>query len=200
MTLLGNFQANGAAKFNGAVTLGDAASDLLTVNAQATFSAGGAYFTGVSSFSNAANIHIAGGAANQVLKKVAGGGMVWANDTDTGVTVLGSVRRLQMVNNTGDGLIDSAFLQNAGDTNITMVATSSMTVLGAFGAGGAATLGNTLSVADNTQLGNATSDTHAINKAAEAGVALAVDSGGASGNYAAKFYSGGSLAAWIKKK
>ncbi len=205
MTLLGNFQANGAAKFNGAVTLGDAGADLLTVNSQSSFVGGstftvGAYFTGISSFSNVANIHIAGGSTNQVLKKVAGGGMAWANDTDTGVTVLGSPRRLQMVNDTGDGLINSAFQQNALDTNITMLAASSMTVLGAFEARGAATLGNTLTVAGNSQLGDATGDTHAINRAAEAGVALAVDSGGASGNYAAKFYSGGSLAAWIRKK
>lgn len=205
MTLLGNFQVNGAAKFNGAMTLGDAAADLLIVNAQSSFVSGstfsaGAYFTGVSSFSDVANIHIAGGSVNQVLKKVAGGGMAWANDTDTGVTVLGTPRRLQMVNDTGDGLIDSALMQNAADTSITMLATSSMTVLGAFGVGGAATLGNTLTVADNTQLGNVSSDIHAINRAVEAGVALAVDSGGASGNYAAKFYSGGALAAWIKKK
>ena len=199
MTILGNFQANGA------VTLGDAAADLLTVNAQSSFVRGstftaGAYFTGVSSFSDVANIHIAGGSINQVLKKVAGGGMAWANDTDTGVTVLGTARRLQMVNDTGDGLIDSTFQQNAADTSITMLATSSMTVLGAFGANGAVTLGNTLAVADNVQLGNAASDIHAINRAVEAGVALSVDSVGTSGNYAAKFYSGGALAAWIKKK
>ncbi len=170
----------------------------LYVTGGSTF-ATGAYFTGVSSFSNVTNVHYGGGTVNQVLKKVAGGGMAWGDD-NTGLTSLGTPRRLQMVNDAAGGLIDSVFLQNAGDTNISMLATSSMTVLGAFGTGGAATLGNTLAVAGNAQLGDATTDTHAINKAAEAGVALAVDSGGASGNYAAKFYSGGSLAAWIKKK
>ncbi|MFA7009053.1 MAG: hypothetical protein WC204_09345, partial [Elusimicrobiales bacterium] len=110
-----------------------------------TFSTGGAYFTGVSSFSDVANVHFGGGAAGQVLKKVAGAGMVWANDA-TGLSTLGSVRRLQMVNNTADGLIDSAFIQNAGDTNITMYASSSMTILGAFEAAGAAKMGGTLNV------------------------------------------------------
>ena len=51
-----------------------------------------------------------------------------------------------------------------------------------------------------TRCPQAKRDALGINKAAEAGVALSVDSVGTSGNYAAKFYSGGSLAAWIKKK
>ncbi|OGR41911.1 MAG: hypothetical protein A2X35_11420 [Elusimicrobia bacterium GWA2_61_42] len=38
-----------------------------------------AYFTGISSFSNVGNLYFAGGAANQVLVKVAGAGMVWSN-------------------------------------------------------------------------------------------------------------------------
>lgn len=47
-----------------------------------TFGAAGAYFTGISSFSNIADIHIAGGAADQILKKVAGAGLQWANAAD----------------------------------------------------------------------------------------------------------------------
>jgi hypothetical protein len=204
ITVQGALEVDGAAKLDGSVTLGDAAADLLTVNAQSSFVGGstftaGAYFQSISSFSSAANIHVAGGTVNQVLKKVPGGGMVWGDD-NTGLTSLGTPRRLQMVNDTDDGLIDSVFQQNALDTNITMLATSSMTVLGAFGAGGAVELGNTLTVAENAQLGNTTSDTHSVNRAPEAGVALSVNSGGASGNYAAKFYSNGSLAAWLKKK
>lgn len=113
----------------------------------------GAYFTGVSSFSDVTNVHFGGGTANQVLKKAAGGGMVWAND-NIGLTGMGTARRLQMVNDVGTDLTNSVFLQNALDTNITMLATSSMTVLGAFGAGGAATLGGTLGVTGAATLSN----------------------------------------------
>jgi len=206
LTVMGtsSITVQGALEVGGDITLGDDKEDLLAVNAQTAFVAGstftaGAYFQSISSFSSPGNIHVGGGTVNQVLKKVPGGGMAWGDD-NTGLTSLGSPRRLQMVNDTDDGLIDSVFLQNALDTNITMLATSSMTVLGAFGAGGAVEMGNTLTVAENVRLGDTTSDIHGVNRAAEAGVALAVDSGGASGNYAAKFYSNGSLAAWLKKK
>ncbi|MDD2805395.1 MAG: hypothetical protein PHV33_07555 [Elusimicrobiales bacterium] len=202
-----------------------------------TFAAGGAYFTGVSSFSNVANVHFAGGAGGQVLKKVSGGGMVWANDDNTTMTFQ-TPYRIQMVNGTDTDLADSILLQNAGGTGVTVqkadMGAASMTVTGAFGAFGAATFdGNvtlgsdsadliaangdvdlngklnvdgastfvsSMTAKGDTQLGDGTGDLHSINKAVETGVALSVDSGGASGNYAAKFYSGGSLAAWIKKK
>ena len=213
----------------------------LYVAGGSTFTSG-AYFTGISSFSDAANIHVAGGAANQVLKKVAGGGMVWGNDNSTAITFQ-TPYKIQMVNGTGNDLADSLLLQNAGGTNITMLAASSMTILGdgtdglgvkgatklngnmsiiganTFTVGtGLSALGGALNVAGNvnadgtstfvssvtakgdTQSGDATTDLHSINTPVEAGVALAVDSVGTSGNYAAKFYSGGSLAAWIKKK
>ena len=58
----------------------------------------------------------------------------------------------------------------------------------------------TLDVDGNTQLGDADTDIHGINMAPEANVALAVDGDGDSGDYAAKFYSGGSIAAWIRRK
>lgn len=241
ITVKGALEVDGAAKLDGNVALGDAAADLLTVNAQSSFVAGstftaGAYFQSISSFSNVANIHIAGGAANQVLKKVAGGGMVWANDNDGGAaSITGTPRRVTMIDASGTGLVSSQFLQNGTDLGVTLMANSSMTVTGAFEAAGATKLNgnvnlgdatgdnitaaglvtaqfgvsvtggdvavtNNLNVDGNARLGNAVSDTHGINKAAEAGVALSVDSAGASGNYAAKFYSNGSLAAWIKKK
>ncbi|MFA7009471.1 MAG: hypothetical protein WC204_11490, partial [Elusimicrobiales bacterium] len=167
--------------------------------------------TGISSFSNVANVHFAGGTAGQVLKKVAGGGMVWGNDA-TGLTALGTARRLQMVNDTNDGLINSMFIQNAGDTNITMYAASSMTILGAFEADGAAKMGSTLDVTGattlssllvtgNAQLGNAITDIHGVNGAPEANVALAVHGESTdSTKYAAKFYSNATLAAWIRHK
>lgn len=174
----------------------------------------------------------------KVLKASANGFLTWEADNNTTMT-FNTPYRLQMVNSTDDGLADTAFMQNAGGTNITMVSGSSMTILGdgtdglgvngaakfngnvnlgdaagdaitAVGAvtaqngvsvtGGDVSVTNNLTVNGNAQLGNAVSDTHAINRAVEAGVALSVDSVGTSGNYAAKFYSGGSLAAWIKKK
>jgi hypothetical protein len=198
ITVQGALEVAGATKLNGAtIQLGDTSADLLTMNAQATFVGGstfttGAYFTGVSSFSNVANVHYGGGAANQVLKKTAGGGMYWSND-ETGLTGLGTARRLQMVNDTNNGLINSVFLQNADDTNITMLATSSMTVLGAFGTGG------------NAQLGNATTDIHGVNTAPESGVALKIAGEVGTAKYVAKFYSGDpsvgtNLAAWIRRK
>lgn len=238
-----------------------------------TFAAGGAYFTGVSSFSNVANIHIAGGTANQVLKKVAGGGMVWANDSvGLDAASMGDPRYLQMPNAGETALENSSLRQDDGQTSITLMNSSSMTVTGAFGvrgasrldgavtlstntsiagaltlydnlsvssnavvAGtlgvtgasslstlgtsglatlnsasvtttlgvtGAATLSNNLTVNGNAKLGDAVTDIHGVNMNPEADVALAVNGDGtaASGKYAAKFYSGGSLAAWIKKK
>ena len=66
--------------------------------------------------------------------------------------------------------------------------------------GANATITNDLYVEGNSQLGNEVTDLHSINRINESGVALSVDSNGASGSYAAKFYSGGALAAWIRKK
>lgn len=176
------------------------------------------------------NLYFDNGAANdgKVLKASSDGFLYFGAD-NTGLASLGSPYRLQMVNAAGTGLVDSMFLQNAGGTNITMLAGSSMTVSDNFSANGNVTLGdaagdaitaigavtaqngvavtggdvsvtNNLTVNGNAQLGNAVGDTHGINTAPEAGTALKVDSVGTAGNYAAKFYSGGSLAAWIKKK
>lgn len=172
------------------------------------------------------NLYFDNAAANQgkVLKASANGFLTWEAD-NSGLTQIGSPYRLQMVNATSDGLINSLFLQNTGETNITMISGSSLTVTGAFEASGAAKFGSTvqaaamvtaqnglevtagdasvtnnLTVGGNAQLGNEVGDTHGVNRAPELGVALSVDSDGTSGRYAAKFYSGGSLAAWIKKK
>lgn len=208
----------------------------------------GAYHTGVSSFSDVANVHFAGGTADQVLKKVAGGGMVWGNDNNTTMSFQ-TPYRIQMVNGTDTDLADSLFLQNSGGSNITMLSASSMTILGdgtdGLGVSGAtklngntsilgantftvgtglATLGGALNVvgdADldarlnvdlaatfvssvtakgNAQFGDAVTDIHGVNMAPAADTALSVAGQSVSGDFAAKFYSGGSLAAWIKKK
>ncbi|HBB66242.1 MAG TPA: hypothetical protein DCZ93_02860 [Elusimicrobia bacterium] len=110
--------------------------------------AGGAYFTAVSSFSNVANIHIAGGTANQVLKKVAGGGMVWADDSLGAGEITGTPRRLVMYEGDGTGGADSLLQQDAGDTSITSVGSSSMTILGAFQTNGAAKFNGAVTLGD----------------------------------------------------
>jgi hypothetical protein len=212
-----------------------------------TFASGGAYFTGVSSFSTPGNIHVGGGLPNQVLKKIAGGGMTWADDSVGAGEIAGIAGRLVMYQADGTGGIESMFHQSG--NFLTLLSGSSMTILGdgtdGLGVTGAvrlngatsilgsnnftvgtgiSSLGGILNVAGDvdlnarlnvdgtstfvssmtakgdTQFGDATSDLHSINRVTEAGVALSVDSPGTSGNFAAKFYSGGSLAAWIKKK
>lgn len=213
----------------------------LYVAGGSTFTAG-AYFTGISSFSDAANIHVGGGTANQVLKKVAGGGMVWADDSLGAGEIAGTARRIVMFQADGTGGADSALQQDAGDTSITMISGSSLTINGPFQSTGTVKLGNataglgdvtivgaataqsTLGVdgdADmnarlnvdlsatfvssvtakgDTKFGDAVTDVHGVNMAPAADTALSVAGQSVSGDYAAKFYSGGSLAAWIKKK
>jgi hypothetical protein len=152
----------------------------------------------------------------KVLKASSNGFLYWGTD-NSGLTNIGNPYRLQMVNTTSDGLVDSALLQNAAGTNITMVTGSSLTVnnmmalndvnlAAKLNVGGTSTfvssvtVNSTLLVASDSQIGSANTNIHGVNKAAEANVGLAVDSNGNSGSYVAKFYSGGSLAAWIKHK
>jgi len=158
------------------------------------------------------NLYFSNGAANagKVLKAASDGFLYWGQDNDS-VLGMGTAYRLQMVNAAGDALENSAFLQNAAGSNITMVAGSSLTVnellvqgdaelLAKLSVAGASTFVSSMTVRGNTQFGDTTADIHAINMAPETGVGLSVNSSGTGGNYAAKFYSGGSLAAWIKKK
>ncbi len=203
-----------------------------------TFAARGAFQSTVAYNGNTGaltNLFFDNAAANsgKVLKATANGFLDWETDI-SGLPALGSVRRLQMVDDAGTGLMNSAFLQNALDTNITMV-NSSMTIKGAFEstdtfkadadvylgdtnadkiniAGDATVMnGSSMTVTGNllangdSQLGDAKTDIHGINTAAESGTALKVQGNDVSGQYVAKFYSGdpavaGNLAAWIKKK
>ena len=68
-----------------------------------------------------------------------------------------------------------------------------------------ATFVSSVTVKNDTQFGDATTEDHAINTVVEDGVALKVAGEGVAGKYVAKFYSGdpavaANLAAWIKKK
>ena len=190
-----------------AVMLGDAAADIVTVNGQASFVAGstfsaGAYFTGISSFSNVANVHYGGGTAGQVLSKVAGGGMQWTNVSD-----------MVSGDNLGNHIATTTLVMGGNEImNAGHITASSVTLTTTLNVNGATDLDSTLNVdgastfvgsitgQGNTQLGNAITDAHAINQAAEANVALAVKGSATSGQYITKFYSDTSLAAWIKKK
>jgi uncharacterized cupin superfamily protein len=158
------------------------------------------------------NLYFNNGAANagKVLKAASDGFLYWGTDNDS-VLGMGTAYRLQMVNAAGDALENSAFLQNSAGSNITMVAGSSLTVNELMAQGdaellaklsvlGASTFVSSMTARGNTQFGDSTADIHALNMAPETGVGLSVNSSGTGGNYAAKFYSGGSLAAWIKKK
>jgi len=219
ITVTGNSDINGAMNVDGtatysssvtlknAVILGDAAADIVTVNGQASFVAGstfsaGAYFTGVSSFSNVANVHYGGGTAGQVLSKVAGGGMQWSSVSD-----------MVSGDNLGSHIATTTLVMGGNEImNAGHITASSVTLTTTLNVNGATDLDSTLNVdgastfvgsitgQGNTQLGNAITDAHAINQAAEANVALAVKGSATSGQYITKFYSDTSLAAWIKKK
>ena len=169
------------------------------------------------------NLKYGSAPAGKVLKSGGDGFVYWGNDNSTPIS--GDPYYLVMFNATGDQIVNSRYLQNSAGTSVTLTAGSSLTVTGAFGAFGPSSLADTLDVAGiltardglivtgadttitndlyvegNSQLGNEETDLHSINRASEPGVALSVESNGASGSYAAKFYSGGSLAAWIRKK
>jgi len=229
--ITGTLDVSGNAALNGNLTLGNNNADLLTMNAQAsfiggsTFTTGGAYFTGVSSFSNVANIHIAGGAAGQVLTKVAGGGMQWDSVSSmvTGDNLGNHVATTTLNMATFD--IRNANYVAASSAGISgqLVVYGTSTLTGLVGMGGAlnvngdvdlnarlnvdlsATFVSSVTVKNDTQFGDATTEDHAINTVVEDGVALKVAGEGVAGKYVAKFYSGdpavaANLAAWIKKK
>lgn len=199
MVLRGNLQADATAYFGSSVAV--AGYGVLQSTVQ---------FTGNTGALTNLFLDNAGANVGKVLKASANGFLYWASD-NSGLTTIGNPFRLQMVNSTSDGLVDSMFLQNAAGTNITMISGSSFTVndmlalsdvnfRARFNVEGASTLVSSVTAKGNTQFGDAVSDIHGINKIPEAGVGLAVDSDGASGSYVAKFYSGGVLAAWIKRK
>ncbi|MEK7722290.1 MAG: hypothetical protein AAB359_07870, partial [Elusimicrobiota bacterium] len=89
--------AAGNVIFNGQVQV----SSGMYVIGGSTF-ATGAYFAGISSFTaGPGSIYISGGLADQVLKKVAGGAMVWSNDQG-GVSGTGIVDYLPLWRTSAD--------------------------------------------------------------------------------------------------
>ena len=100
--------------------------------------AGSSTFTARVKLPNATSIFINDGAAGQVMRKQADGSLTWSDSGSAGLT--GTPLRLLMIDSDGAGAAPSLFLQNADDgvnaTNITMVAGSSMTILGISGGDG----------------------------------------------------------------
>lgn len=171
-------------------------------------------FTG--NIGDVTNIYMDNAAANvgRVLKASSNGFLYWGSDA-TGLATLGNAYYLQMVNGTGDGLINSSFQQNPVGGHITMVGTSSMTfnsllakgdldVNGMLNVDGTSTLVSSVTARGSVQLGDtAGTDEVAINMTtadARADAAMTVAGDVTSGAYVAKFYSGANMAAWIKKK
>lgn len=182
----------------------------------------GAYFVGNSTFTAGvwlpapASLYVTGGNNGQVMtKNTATGAMQWA-DASSLVTGdnLGNHIATMTLQMSNFGIVNVASIT----ANGYITTYSSMTVGGVAGiggalnvtgdanlsaklnVGGASTFVSSITAQGNTQLGDAVTDIHAVNMAPAADTALSVAGQNVTGNYAAKFYSGGSLAAWIKKK
>jgi hypothetical protein len=210
LTVLGAFEADGN------IVLGNAAADLLTMNAQASFLAGstfsaGAYFTGLSSFSSVVSINTLGsvrvndGTLNQVVIRDADGTLGW-----------GTVSAMVAGDNLGSHIATMTITANNGIVGSTatfsgFVMASSFTAAGNIGVGGALVVSSSgtftqgvtassFTALNNTQFGNAYTDLHGVNTAPMSGTALTVAGTATTGDFAAKFYSGATLSAWIKKK
>lgn len=133
----------------------------LAVSSGAYFAAGstfaaGAYFNSVSSYTaGAGSIFVNGGATGQVLKKAANGSMYWATDDSGAGAINGTQNRIVMFGPGGTGGADSQLQQDASNTSMTLLAGSSMTILGngtdGLGVTGAVKLnGNTSILGANT--------------------------------------------------
>jgi hypothetical protein len=71
---------------------------------------------------------------------------------------------------------------------------------GKLNVAGTSTFVSSVTAQGDSQLGSAYTNKHGVNMAPAANTALSVAGQSVSGDYAAKFYSGATLSAWIKKK
>jgi hypothetical protein len=182
-----------------------------------TFAAGGAYFTGVSSFTaGAGSIYVKDGVDGQVMIK----------DGSTGALKWGSVASMVSGDNMGNHIATTTLqMSNFGIVNVASITAngyittySSMTIGGNAGVGGGlivagdenltgklnvqgtSTFVSSVTAQGNSQIGSAYTNVHGINMAPAADTGLSIAGQSVAGDYAAKFYSGATLAAWIKKK
>ncbi len=193
-TLTGALNVNNLAQFGSAAT-------------KSTFSV-----TGALDMANNANITLYGtgkitlpnlpaigtDAANKTyVDSQIGTGGPWTRDN-----AISAVKLSTITDNVGIGIaVPVAKLQvssaNAAASDMLLIVSSgtlaSQQVFTANASGDIATKGN-------ARLGDNVTDIHGINMAPAAGTALSIAGQNGSGDYAAKFYSGAALAAWIKKK
>lgn len=157
--------------------------------------------TGLSSLGSPYRLQMVNAASNGLVDS-----MLLQNAGGTNITMIyGS--SMTVLGDGTDGLGVEGAAKFSGSVTLGDAAGDAITAVGAVTAqngvsvtGGNLAAANNISANGNAVLGDALTDTHGMNTAPEAGTALKVDSAGTSGNYAAKFLSGGSLAAWIKKK
>lgn len=182
----------------------------------------GAYFVQSSTFAGTVNLpaptslYVGGGSDGQVMTKNATTGtMQWANVSSmVSGDSLGTHIATMTLQMSNFGIVNVASVT----ANGYITTYSSMTIGGAAGVGGAlsvngdvdlnarlnvdgtSTFVSSVTANGNVQLGDAVTDTHAVNMAPAADTALSVAGQNVAGDYAAKFYSGSNLAAWIRKK
>jgi len=189
--------------------------------ANSTFAAG-SYFMGSSTFAATVNLpaptslYVSGGSNGQVMTK----------NTTTGAMQWADVSAMVSGDNLGSHIATTTLqMGNFGIVNVASITAngyitthSSMTVDGAAGIGGVlnvngdvdlnaklnvdgtSTFVSSVTARGNNKFGNATTNLHGMNMDPAAGTALSVAGTTNSGDYVAKFYSGASPVAWMRKK
>ena len=166
----GTVELNGDLIANGNSTLGSDGADIVTVNGQSSF-------VGASTFTSGAYFQGISSFSSVSDMYVPGG-----SNGQVLTKAAGGV--LQWTAPSGLG---------AGDNLGNHIAT--MTVTANYGV-----IATTITASGSVQLGDAYDDIHGVNMLPVAGTGLAVAGTAATGEFAAKFYSGAALSAWIRKK
>jgi len=183
--------------------------------------AGGSTFTSTVNLPAPASLYVSGGADGQVMTKdAATGAMKWNNASSlvSGDNMGNHIATMTLdmaafdVKSANYITASSAALSGqlvvygtstlTGNTGVggTLTSAGLVTAQAGLAVTGSASVTNNLTVNGNSQLGSAVTSIHGVNMAAAADTALSVAGQNVQGDYAAKFYSGASLAAWIKKK
>ena len=196
-SLGGTLFANGATTLNGATSITGATTidDNLIV-------------TGTTNLGDVGNITITNGSSGDMLTTDGSGSLSWTSPTAAVANQI-TAAYLPMRDQAGTSVfVNSALSQSAnggGAANVVTVNAQldvnyETDITASLDVTGATSLSSTLQVAGSTTLGDADTDSVAINGAADANTALTVWGDGDSNDYTAKFYSGTDLAAFIMKK
>lgn len=187
----------------------------------------GLYVAGSSTFTSTVNLpaptalYVSGGNNGQVMtKNTATGAMQWSDVSalvsgdNLGNHVATTTLSMSAFDIAGAGYVtaSSAALSGqlivygtstlTGNTGVggTLISAGLVTAQNGLSVTGNASISSNITANGNSQFGDADTDIHGVNMAPAANTALSVAGQNVSGDYAAKFYSGASLAAWIKKK